>query len=101
MVELNPQQIQDEIIHVINMEKGPYNEWYVGITSNPHLRLFQDHNVEVKDSWWIIKKAKSSEDARSVEKTLIEIYGMDGGGGGGDEKTVYVYAYKKTVTTNP
>jgi hypothetical protein len=101
MNELIPQQIHDEIMHFIHMEGSPYSNWYVGITSNPHVRLFSDHNVEVRNSWWVIKKAKSSDGAKSVKRTLIGTYGIDGGSDGGDENSIYVYAYRKTETTKP
>lgn len=94
-------KICQEILSYIRAEKGEYSSWYVGVTSNPHIRLFQEHNVEVNNSWWVISKAINPEEARLVEKTLIEVNGMDGGSGGRDDKSVYVYAYKKTKTTIP
>ena len=101
MNDLSPQQIQVEIMHLIHMERSPYSDWYVGIAKNPHIRLFQEHKVEMRNSWWIIRKAKNSEDARNVEKLIINTYGTDGDSGGGDEESVYVYAYKKSATTKP
>jgi hypothetical protein len=94
-------KICQEILSYIRTEKGEYSDWYVGITSNPHIRLFQEHNVKVNNSWWVISKASDVHEARLVEKTFIEVYGTDGGSRGGDEKSVYVYAYKKTETTIP
>jgi hypothetical protein len=99
IINLSNQQIHDEIMHFIRMERSPYTSWYVGITSNPHTRLFQEHNVDLKESWWVIKKANSVEDARIVVKALIDAYKFDGGNGTADEKSVYIYAYKKTRTT--
>lgn len=94
-------KICSEILCYIRAEKGEYSSWYVGISSNPHERLFQEHNVELKNTWWVISKAKNADEARLAEKTIIEEYGTDGGTGGGNEKSVYVYAYKKTETTKP
>jgi hypothetical protein len=85
----------------IQTEKSPYSGWYVGIASNPHLRLFQEHNVDMDSPWWVICEARNSEEARTAEKVIIEKHGMDGGSGGVDEKSIFVYAYKKTETTIP
>jgi hypothetical protein len=85
----------------IQTEKSPYFSWYVGIASNPHNRLFQEHNIEMDFPWWVICKARNSEEARIAEKLIIEKHRTDGGSGGGDEKSIYVYAYKKTETTKP
>lgn len=101
MSALSEQQIHDEILAYIQKEGSQYSSWYIGIASNPRERLFSDHQVQEENSWWIFREAFSSQSARKVEKYIIENYGTDGGFGGGDENTKYVYAYKKTNTTNP
>ncbi len=101
MSEVTAQEIHNDILNQIEMESSPYSHWYVGITSNPHIKLFQEHNVEVRNSWWVIKRADSVREAKNIKKTLTEIYGTDGGRDTEDEKSIYIYAYKKTATTNP
>jgi len=96
---LSNQQIHDEIMHFIHMERSPYNNWYAGITSNPHTRLFQEHNVDLKESWWVIKKANSVDDAKIVIRALVDAYGIEGGNSAANERSVYIYAFKKTSTT--
>lgn len=101
MSALSEQQIHDDIIAHIQKEGGAYNTWYVGIAANPRERLFTAHQVQEKDSWWIFREAINSQSARNVEKFIIDNYRTDGGSGGGDVNTIYVYAYKKTNSTNP
>lgn len=72
--------------------------WYVGISSDPKRRLFEDHNVDKQRGKWIWRKADSNAIARSAERYLLQM-GCEGGTGGGDKKSLYVYAYKITQST--
>ena len=101
MAALSKQQIYDQIIAHINKEGGSYSSWYVGIASDPKQRLFNDHQVPKENAWFIYREAYTAEDARVVEKYILDNHHTDGGGGGGDSTTKFVYAYKKTVHTNP
>lgn len=92
--------IANEIIKHANEEGSHKANWYVGIASEPRDRLFDGHNVQEK-SWWIFRDAKTDTSARKIEKYLIDSFGFDGGGGGGGYTTKFVYAYRKTHTTNP
>lgn len=94
------QTIYDEMIAHIRKEGSSASNWYAGITEDIGDRLFGDHNVPRKDHWFIHRRAESEDDARAIEDALHE-YGCDGGPGGGDDDAVFVYAYKKTVRTNP
>lgn len=98
---MSEQQIHNEIMKYIHDDGQNYGSWYVGISSDPRKRLFIDHNVQEKDSWWIYRKAESPQNARNVEEFIINKYKTDGGIGGGDEFTKYVYAYKKIESTKP
>jgi hypothetical protein len=68
--------------------------------SNARDRLFRDHNVIEDSDLWIYREAISASVAREVEKAYLAV-GCDGGSAGGDASTVYVYAYRKTRSTNP
>jgi hypothetical protein len=57
--------------------------------------------VPEENSWWIFREASSSIIAREVENYFVNTLGTDGGSGGGDQSSIYVYAYKKTSSTNP
>lgn len=79
--------------------ESPYPGWYVGIASDPRSRLFSDHNVVERGGLWIYEDAGSESIAREVETHFLNL-GADGGSGGGDGSSHYVYAYRKTSTTN-
>lgn len=95
------QEIITEIRNYIQNEGSGYRSWYVGIAKSPRVRLFSDHNVSENGGWWIYREASSSIAAREIESFFINTLGIDGGTGGGQIATKYVYAYKKTTTTNP
>ncbi len=92
------QDIVDEIVDYIKQSNVAFSSWYVGVASKPKARLFDDHNVKEKD-YWICVDVGSADNARTIEKFLLEKYKTQGGGGGGDETTKHVYAYAITSTT--
>lgn len=94
------QQIINEIAAHIADRGGSYSDWYVGITENAKRRVFEEHGVEKDKDKYIWRTANSSSVARDVEKHFLNL-GCDGGGGGGDDDAVIVYAYKKSVRTDP
>lgn len=78
---------------------GGYSDWYIGVTSEPQERLFNEHNVDKENGVWIYEECENSDIAREIEEYFIRL-GTDGGSGGGDYTTKFVYAYKKTAYTN-
>lgn len=94
-------QIIADIKAYIGKDSGAYGNWYVGITKDPHSRLFDEHGVKEKGDWWIYREAYSSESARQVEDHFVNKCGADGGVGGGDDDSTFVYAYKKASHTDP
>ena len=86
--------IVNDIKNHANDEGSGYNNWYCGIASDSDQRLFSDHNVPRKNSWWIKRNAGNEQDARDTEEHLLSL-GFDGGGGGGNNTTIHIYAYKK------
>src|SRR4030042_4013306 len=93
-------ELINEMMSYINQfTNQEYSDWYVGITSNPRKRLFQDHNVAENGGAWIYSPADSSEIARSVENYIINNYKTDGDIGGGEENAIYVYSFLKTMYT--
>jgi len=93
-----------EIIHDFDshmkQEGNGYRNWYVGITSDPRARLFDEHQVSETNGWWIFRTATTTDSARAVEDHFLAL-GCDGGPGGGDTRTRCVYAYRKTFNTAP
>jgi len=92
------QIISDIDSHLRNSGKQYYSEFYVGISNNARRRLFQEHHVKEKGSWWIYRTADSSCIAREVEQHYLSL-GMRGGDGGGDETSMMVYCYAISPTT--
>jgi hypothetical protein len=95
-----PETVYDNIVAHIKKQGGEPSGWYTGIASDWEDRLFNQHNVPRKDYWRIAKQCYTSDEARKVERALLN-YGCDGGPSGGDETTVYVYAYLKGSMTQP
>ena len=98
---------KDQIIECIERHVGwerdseDFPNWYVGITANPEVRLFNDHSVNEDDkNDWIWKQAEDNQVAREVERHLIEKRGTQGGPGGGDDRSLFVYAYRMSSHTN-
>ena len=85
--------------HLKKSGKRYYSEFYVGISNDARRRLFQEHHVQEKGSWWIYRTANSSVIAREVEQHYIDL-GMRGGNGGGDDSAVMVYCYAVSPTTS-
>ena len=86
-------QIAQEIDDHIRKGGYGYSSWYVGIASDPCARLFNDHNVDENNGYWIYNDCGSDTSARKVEEYFIN-KGCKGGTGGGDNTTRFVYAYK-------
>ena len=101
METVTVQTAYDEIVAHIRKEGSGAGHWYAGIASDWKDRL-QDHGVdtETENHWYIARECEDDESARSVEEALIE-YVCDGGGGGGSKSTTWVYAYRKTASTDP
>jgi hypothetical protein len=89
-----------EILEFIQREGGHARTWYVGITSEPKRRLFDEHQVHYQDDVWIYRAAASEDDAHSVEEHFLA-YGLDGGRGSRRLDSRTVYAYRKSVRTEP
>ena len=90
------QVIISEIDSYIQNGGGIFQDWYVGIASNPRERLFIGHKVVENGDAWIYQEAMNSNEARAVEKFFLDKLVTGGGSGGGDYTSIFMYAYKKT-----
>src|SRR5262249_9577358 len=90
---MSKQQVLSEIKAYIVQSGGPYSSWYAGLAANPRDRIFNGHSVREHGDCWIFRTCDSSDDARTVEDTLLSL-GAQGGPCGGDGATRAVYAYK-------
>lgn len=93
-------QVIREINDYIYKGGGGYADWYIGIATDPRVRLFNDHSVEKESDSWIFRDCNTDANARNVEEYFLN-KGCDGGAGGGDSSTKYAYAYKKNSHTRP
>lgn len=98
---MSNQKIVDDIIGYVRIRGGQHSDWYVGISNDAQSRLFNDHRVYEQTGAWIFRTAYSSQEARETELYLIQVLGFDGGPGGGNDLSKMIYAYRKTLLTNP
>jgi len=94
------QKIIDDIKEYILKNKGDYNSWYVGVSSDARKILFKEHEVKEKGDRWIYKTVITSEIAREVEKHFLIVLGTHGEIGSGEENARMVYAYRKAMHTD-
>lgn len=97
--QLSPtaQKALADITTYIQNHHPSYSQWYAGIATDPRQRLFSDHNVSENGGTWIYSGAGSENEAREVEKRLLQ-KGCKGGTGGGVSPQ-HVYAYRITNST--
>lgn len=86
------------LVASIERQGGLLTGWYVGITSNPDTRLFNDHGVDKANGNWAFTQCIDSSTSRQVERYFNQ-RGTKGDSGGGDNTSNYVYAYKITSST--
>jgi hypothetical protein len=96
---VNLNQIVNDVLNYVKTHGGQYSQWYAGIASKPRNRLFDDHRVDERGVW-IYSDCEGSVEARRIENHLLGL-GFDGGDGGGSYDTRFLYAYKKTLSSNP
>ncbi len=89
-----------EILKFIQSEGGHPRTWYVGITNDAQGRLFDEHQVHYQEDAWIYRTATSEIEAQRVEDYFRE-HGMDGGKGNRRPDSRMVYAYRKSIRTEP
>lgn len=94
-------KIAVEVKNYMDLHGGDYRNWYVGRAINPTQKLFE-HGVNLDLDHCIYLAAASLKDAEGIEQYFVTRLGTDGNViGYGDENGIYVYAYKKSITTRP
>ncbi|OHD53578.1 MAG: hypothetical protein A2Y33_06555 [Spirochaetes bacterium GWF1_51_8] len=86
---------------LIRENGGDYGSWYIGISDDADKSLFSDHHVHEDNDPWAFYTAESHEEAFEIEDYFKSVRRTDGGRGGEDQKADMLYAYKKSVRTNP
>ncbi len=96
------QQIKYEILAYIKEFGGGFDEWYVGIASEPKAALLERHGVDRDRDPWLYKQALTFNAAKTVQQYFLSRLHTDGEPvTTGDEDTDCVYVYKKSERTNP
>ncbi|MBD5321838.1 MAG: hypothetical protein HDS01_03585 [Bacteroides sp.] len=84
--------------HLKKSGRRYYSEFYIGVSQNATKRLFEEHHVDMKNSWWIYATADSSEIAKEVEEHYLGL-GMRGNDRDENNNSTMVYSYVVTPTT--
>jgi hypothetical protein len=100
MMPVSGQQACNDIVGHITHQGGALRSWYVGITSDWDIALFDDHNVPRVGHSYIVRQCFNSVEAAQVTQTILRL-GCDGGGDTVAHTSVYVYAYLKGPQTVP
>ena len=89
-----------EMLEFIQREGGRPKTWLVGLTNDPRLRLFDEHQVHYQNDAWIYRTAASEREAQRVYAYFLE-FGLNDGSGVLQSGSRMVYAYRKSVNTKP
>lgn len=89
------QEIINNIRTYISNSNTTYPNWHIGIAQDPEKCLFNDHNIQKENSWWIYSYTGTGNIAREIEKYFLDL-GCKGGDTGGDKNSKHIYAYKIT-----
>jgi hypothetical protein len=89
-----------EMLEFIQREGGHARMWYVGVTDDPRRRLFDEHQAHYLDDAWIYRMTATEDEARRVEEYFLA-YGLLEAGGRWRPDSCAVYAYRKSVRTEP
>ncbi len=90
--------VREYLVRHINSRGGRFSDWYCGITDDIERRVFGEHNVSRRSTTCRTRRCYRSNNARNVERALLE-KGCAGGDGGGGDRTFYVYIYRITDNT--
>lgn len=77
-----------------------YDQFYIGIATNPRSRLIDGHGITKETPCIYSTDPLPAETVRAIEKYFIA-KGTKGGDGGGDCNTRYIYCYKICPWTRP
>lgn len=99
---LSVQQIKFEMFGYIKEIDSEFQDWYVGIASDPKRQMQADHCVDLEKDIWLYKQALSFTACRTIQRYFIEKLKTDGVLVlSGSEDTDCIYLYKKSERTRP
>ena len=94
-------EIIREIEDHIHKNGGEFDEWYVGMTENPKVRLFRQHKLREKGDGWICRRTYDGGQAFEVVEYFRTVRQLTSMKATQSEDAVYVYAYRMKEHTSP
>lgn len=96
------QQIKFEIFRYIKEFGSNFDDWFVGISSDPKKTMLEQHQVDEKKDIWLYRQAVSFTACRTIQKYFLEHLKTDGLPIlEGNEDTDCIYLFKKSERTLP
>ncbi len=96
------QQIKFEIFGYIKEFGSNFDDWFVGISSDPKKAMLEQHRVDEIEDIWLYKQAVSFAACRTIQKYFLEKLETDGVPVlEGNEDTDCIYLFKKSERTLP
>lgn len=92
------EEIINSILQHIVSEGGSINDWYVGLSTNARIQLFETHKVNEQNGWWIYRRADSISDAKDILSQLTQ-KGVRHNNLFDQKDGEVVYAYKITASS--
>jgi PAS domain S-box-containing protein len=89
-----------DVLEFIQKEGGHPQTWCVGVTNDPRRRLFDEHQVHYQNDAWIYRTAASESEALHIQAFFLE-FGLNEVKGYRRSGHRMVYAYRKSISTNP
>ena len=99
---LSVQQIKFEMLSYIKEFDARFEAWYVGIASDPKLRMQCDHGVDLDSDIWLYKQAASFPACRAVQQYFVQTLNTQGVlVTNGDSNMDCIYLYRRSQGTSP
>jgi len=93
-------KIYEEIREYISRNNDDYKNWFVGTTSDHVRSLFVNHRVYEGDDSYIFRECPNNRVAENTKCSLVRL-GCQGISGCWTTEPTIVYAYRKSLHTNP
>lgn len=96
------QQIKFDIYSYIKELESEFEDWYIGISSNPKTKMQAEHNVNEAEDIWLYRQALSLRACQTIQRHFVEGLGLSGElVAEGTEDCNCIYLYKKSHRTCP
>ena len=93
-------EVIDSIHGFILKNSHTYFDWYIGLTDNAEKMLFEEHKLNPDSDMWIYEEVPSDSDAFRIREYFLNM-GCTGGLLRYPEKTRFIYAFRRSLNSNP